>query len=206
MITAIDTNILLDILIPNARYAAASQRALEEALAEGALVIGEVVYAELASQFPSPQSLERFLADAQIRLEHAPPQALQKAGAAWKAYMRARGGKLRCPQCGREQQVSCVSCGETIAVRQHILSDFLVGAHAFVCADRLLMGTAMTTKPYIAELHDIGKLADREALEKAGLDLKSIRHTYQKFPFKQHGLTEPSAPSWWGQWSESIKS
>jgi hypothetical protein len=29
MITAVDTNILLDILIPHARYAAASQRALE---------------------------------------------------------------------------------------------------------------------------------------------------------------------------------
>ncbi len=64
----------------------------------------------------------------------------------------------------------------------------------------------MKGKPYIAELHDIGKLADREALEKAGLDLKSVRHTYQKFRFEQLGITEPSSPSWWGQWSETINS
>jgi predicted nucleic acid-binding protein len=152
MITAVDTNILLDILIPNARYAAASQRALEEALAEGALVISEVVYAELASQFPSPADLEHFLADAQIRLEHSPPQALQKAGAVWKAYVKSRGGKLRCPHCGREQPVSCVSCGETIAVRQHILSDFLVGAHALGCADRLLTRDLGYYRAYFQDL------------------------------------------------------
>ncbi|MFO8033605.1 MAG: PIN domain-containing protein, partial [Candidatus Bipolaricaulota bacterium] len=48
---AVDTNILLDILIPDAQHADRSQRALDRALADGALVICEVVYAELASQF-----------------------------------------------------------------------------------------------------------------------------------------------------------
>lgn len=62
----------------------------------------------------------------------------------------------------------------------------------------------MTTKPYIAELHDIGKLVDREALQQAGLQIRS--HTYHSFDFSQLGIASPSSPSWWGQWSESIKS
>lgn len=103
MITAVDTNVLLDILIPNARYARASKRMLEEALAQGALVISEVVHAELASQFPTMQELERFLADTQIRLVNSSPEALQRAGEAWKAYAKARGARLRCPSCGKEQ-------------------------------------------------------------------------------------------------------
>lgn len=138
MITAVDTNVLLDILIPNARYAQASKRLLEEALAQGALVISEVVYAELASQFPTKQELERFLADTQIRLVSSSSEALQRAGEAWKAYAKARGAKLRCPSCGKEQRLRCSHCGEEITIRQHILSDFLVGAHALTQADRLL--------------------------------------------------------------------
>jgi predicted nucleic acid-binding protein len=41
MITAVDTNILLDILIPNAKYAKASKQLLDEALAQGALVLSD---------------------------------------------------------------------------------------------------------------------------------------------------------------------
>ncbi len=138
MITAVDTNILLDILIPNTKYASASKRLLDEALAQGALVISEVVYAELASLFPTPRELEKFLTDTQIQLEHSSPQALQQAGEAWKAYVRARSYLLHCSQCGKAQRFHCSSCGELIAVRQHILSDFLIGAHALLHADQLL--------------------------------------------------------------------
>lgn len=63
MITAVDTNVLLDVLIPNARYARASKHALEDALAQGVLIIGEVVYAELASwgaDCSAPAHPERF--------------------------------------------------------------------------------------------------------------------------------------------------
>src|SRR5882724_700168 len=47
MITAIDTNILLDILIPNEEFYEASADALEDAAGEGSLVISDIVYAEL---------------------------------------------------------------------------------------------------------------------------------------------------------------
>lgn len=49
MITAIDTNILLDILIPDAPYTKASEELLDEAHSQGALVIAELVYAKLLS-------------------------------------------------------------------------------------------------------------------------------------------------------------
>jgi hypothetical protein len=47
MITAVDTNILLDMLIPDAPYGAASQQSLDTALQQGTLVLNEVVYGEL---------------------------------------------------------------------------------------------------------------------------------------------------------------
>src|SRR5215468_7670968 len=68
MITAVDTNILLDVLIPDAPYGAASQQSLDTAVQQGTLVLNEVVYAELAAHFPTQEELERFLADTDIRL------------------------------------------------------------------------------------------------------------------------------------------
>jgi len=58
----------------------------------------------------------------------------------------------------------------------------------------------MTDKssPYVAELHDIGKLVDTESLRKAGLRVSG--HTYHRFDFTQLGIAPPSSPSWWGQW------
>ena len=47
MIMAVDTNILLDVLIPEAPYGAASQQSFDTALQQGTLVRNEVVYAEL---------------------------------------------------------------------------------------------------------------------------------------------------------------
>ena len=120
MITSLDTNILLDLLIPNVRYAQASQQQLDEALALGSLVIGE--------------------------------EALQQAAQAWKSYLQRRGKGLQCPRCGTEQQVSCSHCGEVITVRQHILSDFLVGAHALVQADHLFTRDLGYYRSYFPQL------------------------------------------------------
>src|SRR5262249_37517699 len=53
MMTAVDTNILLDVLIPAAPFGAASQQSLDTALQQGTLVLNEMVYAELAAHFPT---------------------------------------------------------------------------------------------------------------------------------------------------------
>lgn len=53
MISAVDINILLDVLIPGAPHAARSEQVLMESSAAGAIIISEPVYAELAARFPT---------------------------------------------------------------------------------------------------------------------------------------------------------
>jgi predicted nucleic acid-binding protein len=138
VITALDTNVLLDVLIPEARLADASQRRLDAALHEGGLVVCEIVYAELAVHFPSQAALDAFLADTRIRLDASHPEALAHAAAAWGRYAKRRSKDVQCPRCGQQQAVTCPACGTHLTPRQHILSDFLIGGHALVQADRLL--------------------------------------------------------------------
>lgn len=114
MITAVDTNILLDILLEDARFAEVSSRALEMAASAGSLVVCDLVFAELAVHFDDPQTCDEFLDDIEIRVEPLTRAAGFLAGRAWRAYRR-RGGK-----------------------RTRILADFLIGAHARLQASRLL--------------------------------------------------------------------
>lgn len=60
MITAVDTNILLDILIPNEEFYDASVRALENAATEGSVVVCDLAYAEVCIQFSTPRDCDRF--------------------------------------------------------------------------------------------------------------------------------------------------
>ena len=54
MITAIDTNVLLDVFGADPKFAMASGEALRRCLREGALVASEVVWAETATVFRNP--------------------------------------------------------------------------------------------------------------------------------------------------------
>ena len=138
MITAIDTNILVDLILPDPSHAATSKALLDLVNQEGAMIINEVVYAELASQFPSQDSLDEFLGRTSIRLEQSQPEALHATGQAWLVYTGRRSRGLQCPHCGQNQSVTCPGCGNSIEPRQHILADFLIGGHAIVHADQLL--------------------------------------------------------------------
>jgi hypothetical protein len=79
MITAVDTNILLDILIPDAPAMETSQRLLDAVLQQGGLVISEIVYAELAAHLPTPEELEHFLDETGIWLMPSRPPVLSRA-------------------------------------------------------------------------------------------------------------------------------
>ena len=138
MITAIDTNILVDIILPDLSHATNSKALLDSAFQEGALIINEAVYAELASQFPSKESLDEFLGRTSIRLEQSQRDALHAASQAWLVYTSRRSRGLQCPHCGQIQSVTCPGCDNSIELRQHILADFLIGGHAVKQADRLL--------------------------------------------------------------------
>ena len=138
MITAVDTNILLDILIPDAPNGDASEQAVTESLRAGATIISEVVYAELAAHFSTQVELDHFLGEAGILSHHSGAEALYHAGKAWLDYLRRRPDSLVCPSCGEQQNINCARCGTPIRPRQRVVADFLIGSHANFHADRLL--------------------------------------------------------------------
>jgi predicted nucleic acid-binding protein len=152
VITAIDTNVLLDLVLPDQSRVDQSKDALRRAARQGALVISEPVYAELATVFASDQELSQFLSDTSMNLLPTGAAALFRAGKAWQEYRRRRPPGLECPQCGNRQQLRCTSCGRDLSLRQHMVADFLIGAHAAVQADRLLTSDRRYYTTYFPEL------------------------------------------------------
>ena len=138
MITAVDTNVLLDVLIPGAPHGDESERALTEALRAGAIIVSEPVYAELAAHFSSSRDLNDFLEATGLRLKASERGALYGAGKAWGEYVRRRPATLECSRCGASQDPRCERCGSSLRPRRHVVADFIIGAHALVHADRLL--------------------------------------------------------------------
>lgn len=126
MISAIDTNVLLDVLIPNSKFVDQSLETLEASAEGGALVISETVFTELAAQFKSLSDLRSFLDESGIRLSPSNVHALYASSMAWKKYLWNRS-KRKCPHCAKE-----------IAGRDRIISDFMIGGHASANADRLI--------------------------------------------------------------------
>ena len=118
MITAVDTSVLLDLLLQDPAFGTKSEEALRKASQEGALVMCDVVYAELAGLFPSQAVLEAFLREAGLQLKPFSSDILWKAGELWRRFC------LRRP---------CRS-----AVARRIVADFLIGAHAMIQAERFL--------------------------------------------------------------------
>ncbi len=114
MIAAIDTNILLDILLPDEKFCDASSKAVEEAATSGSLVVCDLVYAELCIHFSTQRECDGFLESNEIRVEPLSREAHFLASRAWRTY-RKQGGQ-----------------------RSRILADFLIGAHAQTQATRLL--------------------------------------------------------------------
>lgn len=155
MIIAVDTNVLLDILLQDPAYCESSKATLTEALKRGTLIISEVVYAELASQFVDEEEedkLEEFLEDLRIVLKPSNRDVLRAAARAWKAYTARRREELQCPQCGHKSLVRCERCSSVVTTRQHIISDFLIGAHAQVFAGALLSRDRGYYRTYFRDL------------------------------------------------------
>jgi predicted nucleic acid-binding protein len=76
LITAVDTNILVDVLVPDQRFGAGSTALLEDAFSAGPILVCDVVYAELAAYFTDMTGLENFLAERAIRVEALSRDAL----------------------------------------------------------------------------------------------------------------------------------
>ncbi|MDO8670518.1 MAG: type II toxin-antitoxin system VapC family toxin [Dehalococcoidia bacterium] len=138
MKTAVDTNILFDLLAADPNIATASLQALSQAMSVGPVVICPVVYAELAAGFPGHEEVALFVHDLRLHLEAFTTEALYQAGSAWKRYTSRRGRVVQCPRCGQTASLQCSVCQAPLTWRQHIIPDFLVGGHALQQADRLL--------------------------------------------------------------------
>ena len=152
MITSVDTNVLLDYLNPSEAHHEASSQALLLAGTLGSMVICEITYAELASAFESVLDLDRFLDYTGIGLERSGPRSLIAAGFAWRDYNQRPPDGVQCPSCGHRQGLICEACASTYRTRQHVLADFLIGAHALVHADQLLTRDRGYYRTYFPEL------------------------------------------------------
>jgi predicted nucleic acid-binding protein len=114
MITAVDTNVLLDVFGADPEFGQRSAAALRACLLEGRLVACEVVWAEAASFFPSPAAARGPMERLEVGFSPLDVEAALAASGAWRKY-RAKGGR-----------------------RERVAADFLIGAHAQLHAGRLL--------------------------------------------------------------------
>ena len=112
--TLVDTNIWLDLFTDDPDWAQWSIEQLNAASLRGALVINDVIYAELSVRFARIEDLDAILSGAGAVLKEMPRSALFLAGKAFQRY-RAVGG----PRTG-------------------VLPDFFIGANCAVTGMPLL--------------------------------------------------------------------
>jgi len=153
MITSVDTNIILDVLIPGEPFCKSSKMLLDRYLSKGKLIICEVVFAELAAGFPSEEELKCFLSDTGMKLVYSDEKSLFLAGSRWAEYARKSArNRFPCGKCGHAFEVDCPQCRAMLTKRLHVLADFLIGAHALVQADCILSRDLGVYKTYFKDL------------------------------------------------------
>ena len=114
MITAVDSNVLLDILVGDPSFGPGSRMAVRESLAKGVVVACEVVWAEVTAAFPQTAAGAAALGELGVEFQALTQPEAELAAQAWRLYRQAGGP------------------------RERLLPDFLVGAHASSRVDRLL--------------------------------------------------------------------
>lgn len=128
MITAVDANVLLDIFIASDRHGLQSKERLVAAYDAGAIIVSDVVYAELVPTFRDRAALDSALLELGATLSPIDSSIAYEAGLRWKRY-RAAGGP-----------------------RNRIIADFLIGAHAMAVADVFLTRDRGFFSTYFPEL------------------------------------------------------
>ena len=94
-----------------------------------ALVIPKIVYGELSLIFRDDKELNDFLKDTGIVIAEMKPVAYITAAKRWEKYNKRR--VLICQRCGKKLgRLVCERCSAEIKIRQHVLTDFLIGAFA----------------------------------------------------------------------------
>ncbi|MPZ64370.1 MAG: PIN domain-containing protein [Pseudonocardiaceae bacterium] len=114
VITAVDSNVVLDVLSADPAFGWASREVLRSCRTEGGLVACEVVWAEVRAAFSEAERFADVMDRLGIRFTPLQQEAASRCGETWRQY-REHGG-----------------------ARDRVVADFLVGAHAALVADRLL--------------------------------------------------------------------
>jgi predicted nucleic acid-binding protein len=113
MVTAVDTSVLLDVLLDDPQFGPVSTAALRQAASEGPLIIGETALAEVVPVL-APGDLPQFLSDWNLAFVPSSQASAVLAGEMFRTCLD-RGGK-----------------------RGRVVPDFLIAAHGQLHAQRLL--------------------------------------------------------------------
>jgi len=108
LMVLIDTNVLLDVLENDAKWAPWSQGQLDAAAATDSLAINPIIYSELSMAFARIEELDTVIEEAFLNIEAIPKEALFLAGKVFLTYRKSKGTK------------------------HNVLPDFFIGAHAAV--------------------------------------------------------------------------
>jgi predicted nucleic acid-binding protein len=120
----VDTNVLIDVLENDPDWADWSIARLQAQSKVHRLVINPMIYAELSLTFSKVEALDQVLDDMQLPVLEIPKPALFLAGKAFAQYRRR---------------------GE---VKNNVLADFFIGAHAAISGLPLLTRDTRRYTPY----------------------------------------------------------
>lgn len=126
--TLVDTNVLIDVLSNDSTWRRWSVDMMEHRSRVGALIITDIVYAELAPAFASDIDVNAAISELGVVLERISTEALFLAGQAFARYRR-QGGKA-----------------------STVLADFFIGAHAEVKRLTLLTRDARRYRKYFPDV------------------------------------------------------
>jgi predicted nucleic acid-binding protein len=125
---AVDSSVLLDMLTEDPKFAAASARAIAQALGSGGVVVCDAVVAEVQTLLATSESAMDVLNDYGIHYHPTTEQAAVRAGFMQRRF-RDRGGR-----------------------RERVVADFLIGAHALLQCRGLITRDAGFFRDYFKGL------------------------------------------------------